>query len=109
MHIFLNGFDGLMFFLTGLFGFLFIFMWVGTEHTMVKNNYNLIWAWPIHVVIAFFVSSKKNWVKKYFLFTCIGLIIVLLSWFFVPQQMNNALLPVIFLLLLRAYYRYQAV
>lgn len=109
VHIFLNGFDGLMFFLTGLFGFLFIFMWVGTEHTMVKNNYNLIWAWPIHVVIAFFVSSKKNWVKKYFLFTCIGLIIVLLSWFFVPQQMNNALLPVIFLLLLRAYYRYQAV
>lgn len=105
---FLHGFDGLLFFLTGALGILFVFMWTCTDHSMVKNNFNLIWAWPIHVIIAFFVTSKKDWVKKYFAITIFGLIIVLLSWFFLPQQMNNALLPVILLLLYRSIRRYQA-
>jgi hypothetical protein len=105
---FLHGFDGLLFFLTGALGILFVFMWTSTDHSMVKNNYNLIWAWPPHVIIAFFVTSKKNWVKKYFAITAIGLIMVLLSWFFLPQQMNNALLPIVLLLIYRSIRCYQA-
>lgn len=105
---FLNGFDGLLFFLTGSLGILFVFMWTSTDHSMVKNNFNLVWAWPIHVIIAFFINSKKSWVKKYFSISITGQIIVLLSWFFLPQQMNNALLPVVLLLLYRSIRRYQA-
>ena len=106
---FLNGFDGLLFFLTGALGFLFIFMWTCTDHSMVKNNFNLIWAWPVHIIIAFFVNSKKSWVKKYFVVTIAGLLTALLSWFFLPQQMNNALLPIVLLLLYRSFCRYQAI
>jgi len=105
---FLNGFDGLLFFLTGAMGILFIFMWTSTDHSMVKNNFNLIWAWPTHLIIALFINSKKSWVKYYFSFTIAGLILVLLSWFFLPQQMNNALLPMILLLLYRSVQRYKA-
>jgi hypothetical protein len=105
---FLNGFDGLLFFLTGTLGILFVFMWTSTDHSMVKNNFNLVWAWPIHVVISFFINSKKDWVKKYFGVTIIGMIIVLVSWLFLPQQMNNALLPIVLLLLYRSVRRYQA-
>ncbi len=105
---FLYGFDGLLFFLSGVLSILFIFMWTCTDHSMVKNNFNLVWAWPIHIVIAFFINSKKNWVKKYWAITIIGMIIVLISWFFLPQQMNNALLPIVFLLLYRSMRRYQA-
>ena len=105
---FLNGFDGLLFFLIGLFGILFVFMWWGTEHTMVKNNFNLIWAWPSHILIALFINKKNKWVKKYLFINCIGLIMVLLGWFFLPQQMNNSLLPVILLLLFRTVIRYQS-
>jgi hypothetical protein len=104
----LNSFDGLLLFLTGALGILFVFMWTSTDHSMVKNNFNLLWAWPTNIVFAFFVNSKKNWVKKYLSLLCGGLIIVLLSWFFLPQQMNNALLPVILLLLYRSYRRYQS-
>lgn len=106
--IFLNGFDGLLFFFTGALGILFVFMWTSTDHSMVKNNFNLVWAWPVHVIIAFFINSKKSWVKKYFAITITGLIIVLLSWFFLPQQMNNALLPIVLLLLNRSVRRYQS-
>jgi hypothetical protein len=99
---FLQGFDGLFFFCTGVLGIILIFMWIGTDHQMCKNNFNLLWAWPTHSIIAFFAGSKKNWVKKYFKFTAVVLMAVLISWFFLPQQMNNGLLPIVLLLIYRS-------
>ena len=93
----LHGFYGLFFFLTGLLGCILIFMWLGTDHAMCKNNFNLLWAWPTHVVAALFINTKKRWVKKYCLFTIIGLSILMLVWFFLPQQMSNGLIPLVFL------------
>lgn len=99
---FLHGFDGLFFFLTGVLGIILIFMWFGTDHSMTKDNYNLLWAWPTHALMAFFVNSRKNWVKKYFTFTAAALLLVLISWLFLPQQMNNGLIPIILLLIYRS-------
>ncbi len=104
---FINRFDGLFFFITGALGFLFIFMWAFSDHSMVKNNYNLIWAWPVNLIFSFFVNSKKQIIKNYYIFTIIGLGMVLLSWFFLPQQMNNALIPIILILLFRSIRRVQ--
>ncbi len=98
----IQGLDGLFFFLTGLLGIILIFMWIATDHQMCRNNFNLLWAWPTHSIIAFFVSSKKAWVKKYFKFTTFALIVVLISWFFLPQQMNNGLIPIVLLLIYRS-------
>lgn len=98
----IQGFDGLFFFFTGVLGIILIFMWTATDHQMCKNNFNLLWAWPTHTIIAFFVSSKKSWVKKYFKFTAIALTLVLISWFFLPQQMNNGLIPIVLLLIYRS-------
>ena len=99
---FLNGFDGLFFFLTGVLGIILIFMWFDTNHSMTKDNFNLIWAWPTHTIIAFFVNSKRGWVQKYFKFTSFALLAVLISWFFLPQQMNNGLIPIVLLLIYRS-------
>jgi Domain of unknown function (DUF4105) len=101
-HAFLQGFDGLLFFFIGALGIIMILMWTATDHGMCKNNFNLIWAWPTHTVMAFFVNSKKDWVKKYFKFTALALMAVLISWFFLPQQMNNALIPVVLLIIYRS-------
>ncbi|MBK8610115.1 MAG: DUF4105 domain-containing protein [Chitinophagaceae bacterium] len=102
VQVFLQGFDGLFFFLTGLLGIILIFMWLGTDHSMTKNNFNLLWAWPTHSIMAFFVNSKKQWVQKYFKLTAVALMAVLISWFFLPQQMNNGLLPIVLLLIYRS-------
>ena len=99
---FLQGFDGLLFFFTGALGFIMIIMWTATDHAMCKDNFNLIWAWPTHTIMAFFVNSKKSWTKKYFKFTAVALMAVLISWFFLPQQMNNAVLPIVLLLIYRS-------
>ncbi len=101
-QVFLKVFDRLLFFATGLLGILLIFMWFATDHLMTKDNFNLLWAWPTHFLIAFFVTSKKNWVKKYFAITAIALVMLLLSWYFLPQHLNTSLIPVVLLLIYRS-------
>lgn len=102
----LAGLDGMIFFLTGLLGIILIFMWAGTDHSMTKDNYNLLWALPSHSIMAFFLSSKKGFAKKYWLFTAVSLALVLLTWFILPQQLNVALVPFLLLLLYRSAMKY---
>ncbi len=103
---FTQGFDGLLFFLSGAVGILLIFMWTSTDHAMCKNNYNLLWALPTNTLLAFFTNSKKLFVKKCFLFTSILLAFAVLTWFFLPQQMNSAFLPLVLLLIYRSAAKY---
>ncbi len=98
----LSGLDGFLFFMVGLLGILLIFMMTATDHSMTKNNYNIFWAWPTHIIISFFINSKRKIVKKYFLVSSVCLVFLLLSWFFLPQQMSPALIPFVLLLLYRS-------
>jgi hypothetical protein len=100
--LFLKGFDGFYFLMTGLLGILLIFMWTATDHAMCKNNFNLLWAWPTNVIVAFFTNSNKVWVKSYFIISAAALAIVLAVWFFLPQLMNNALIPLVLILIVRS-------
>lgn len=100
--ILLPGFDGLLFFLTGLLGIVLLFMWTATDHAMCRNNYNLLWALPTHAVMAFWSNSSKAWARTYFKITGILLLLLLLAWFFLPQQLNPALIPLVLLLAYRS-------
>ncbi|MEO9011856.1 MAG: DUF4105 domain-containing protein [Ginsengibacter sp.] len=94
--------DGMLFFITGLLGFLLLFMWFGTDHIMCQNNYNLLWAWPINVVAAFYTHSLRKGVKIYFLIYGLFNLILLILWFKVPQQLNISLMPLIGILIFRS-------
>ena len=95
--------DGAMFFITGLLGILLIFMWFGTDHLMCKNNYNLLWAWPINVVAAFYIHSRKRWPKIYFTIYAVFNLVLLGLWFYLPQHMNPSLIPIILILIFRSF------
>ncbi|MEO7314559.1 MAG: DUF4105 domain-containing protein [Ginsengibacter sp.] len=99
----MSSLDGLLFFVAGLLGILLVFMWFGTDHIMTKNNYNLLWAWPLNAVAAFYIHSKKKWVKIYYLVYAIFNLILLGVWFFLPQLMNPALIPIIGILIFRSF------
>ena len=107
MDRFLNAFDFFFFFFCGMLGVFLVFMWFGTDHPECKNNLNLAWAFPFHFVLAFFIYRRWNWLKYYFLFNAFLLLLLLLSWRWLPQEMNNALLPLICLLLFRSFARYR--
>jgi hypothetical protein len=96
-------FDFLFFFLLGLAGLVMLFMWFGTNHVVCRNNYNLLWALPTHVAGAFFVRSNQRWTNYYWLGTIIFATFLLIAWIFIPQQLNLAVLPILLMILLRAW------
>lgn len=97
-------FDFFFFIALGLLGILILFMWFGTDHAMCKNNFNLLWALPTHLPVAFMLFSKKDWVSSYFRFIFFYTIALLLAWFFLPQQFNTATLPIVGIILIRSFY-----
>jgi hypothetical protein len=95
--------DFLFFFLSGTIGVLILFMWFGTDHQACRNNFNILWALPTHFIAAFLLFTKKDWVKHYFRFIFFLNILLLLVWFFLPQQMNIAFLPIVAILCFRSF------
>jgi hypothetical protein len=97
-----NIFDISYFLILGLVGCFILFMWFGTDHELCRDNYNLVWALPTHVVMSFFILKKRPFVKKYFAITAILSSLFLLSLPVLPQEMNPAFLPLIVLSAIRS-------
>ncbi len=102
--VFFKIFDFSFFLALGLLGLLLVFMWFGTEHAMCKNNFNLLWALPLHTIAAFFIFSKKEWVQFYFRFIFFYSLVLLGAWFALPQQLNTALIPVLGIIIVRSHF-----
>lgn len=93
--------DLLLLYITGLLGILLLFMWLGTDHTVCKNNLNLVWALPFNLPVAFLMLKKPRRLSNYFFIAAVITAIFIAGWFWLPQQINIALLPVVILLLNR--------
>ena len=104
---FFSVFDFILFFISGILGVFLLFMWFGTDHPECKNNFNLAWAMPFHFIIVFFLFRKWRWLKYYFFINSIFLLILLILWKWLPQEMNNALIPVVCVLLVRSLSQYK--
>lgn len=94
-------FDTLFYFVTGLLGCLLLFMWLGTDHQQTTGNYNLLWAWPTDLFMAFYLRSSKKWVNGYLLLHFAITLLTLLAWKLLPQELNTALIPLLLLNLFR--------
>ncbi len=89
--------DFVLFLATGLLGILLVFMWTATDHQLCASNYNLLWAIPLHSIAAFSIFNKKP-LKLYWKLSAVICALVLLLWPVLPQNMNEALIPVVVLL-----------
>lgn len=99
-------FDVMLFGVTGLIGVVLLLLWFATDHKASANNLNVLWALPTHLVAVFAFIRQPRWLQHYFLFTAIIQLMLLAGWFFMPQQFNNSLFPVVIALLVRAYVQY---
>jgi hypothetical protein len=95
--------DKSLFLVTGLLGLLMLCLWLFREDTVCRNNMNIIWALPTHVIAAFFIGKQKPWIKPYFRVSGILGALLLLGWPWWPQELNNSLIPVILLLVIRSF------
>lgn len=98
--------DTFLFFFTGLIGIFLLLLWFATDHTATANNYNLLWAFPISILVIFAISKKKvsPKLKRYTLLLLLLLILLTIHWITGVQVFAIALLPLLVALLVRYIY-----
>ncbi|HSB93329.1 MAG TPA: hypothetical protein VLC28_09440, partial [Flavitalea sp.] len=104
---FLRGFDVAFFFILGALGCLILFMWFGTDHVGCSNNFNLLWALPFHLPVAFVLNRKKDFIRKYSLAMAAWYFMLFFAWGLLPQGMNTAFVPIVILAFMRSIARYK--
>ena len=98
-----------IFIITGLAGTLLFFLWFMTDHVWTVANYNILWACPINLILAFFVLQKslRPWISYYLLALLALLLLTLLLWGIEVQAFSWVLFPVLLALTARYYYIWQ--
>jgi Domain of unknown function (DUF4105) len=101
--------DGILFFLIGVLGIFFLLMWFDTDHIMTKDNYNLLWAFPLDFVFAFLLPARKKIIKSYAGIAAIICSFYLVFGWFLPQKPLWPLVPLMIAIIIRliAIYRLQ--
>ena len=95
--------DYVFFTLQGLLGLLLLFLWLGTDHSAMNTNLNLLWANPLALILVFFLNKKQQPIKFVTLVLLfLSALLTLLGWNFLPQQFNPAFIPISLSVILRA-------
>ena len=98
--------DSVLFIAIGFAGLLICFLWFATDHISTKDNLNLLWTFPLYLFLPYMIfrNKKTTWMKYYFQFWMIFLILFLATWKILPQQLNTANIPIILTLIVRFYF-----
>jgi len=70
--------NGLLLFITGALGCFMLFMWLGTNHKACNENWNVLWALPFNIIIAFIAHRKMPFLRLYALAAITLLIVALI-------------------------------
>ncbi|MFW6249135.1 MAG: DUF4105 domain-containing protein [Bacteroidota bacterium] len=97
-------YDKTLFFASGLTGIIIFLLWFATDHSTTHYNYNLLWAIPVHFVAAFYIGKEnKYWgVRLYFMITFVIAFFTLILWGTIPQNLNEALIPLVLILFIKS-------
>lgn len=81
-------FERIFLFLIGLLGIILLVMWFATDHSTTKNNWNLLWAFPLHFFAAFLVRSQSKVIQGYFKAMALLTVFSALTAWFWPQLIH---------------------
>ena len=100
----MKGLDIAFFGILGVLGLVVTFLWFFTDHSATLWNWNILWAFPGHLVLVWGLVARPNatWISSYLLFVMVATVVVLLLWIVGVQSFYPALIPILLLLLLRA-------
>lgn len=98
--------DTLILFFTGIIGLLLAFLWFGTEHSTTKWNYDLLWAFPFHIIASFVIrkTTPPKWIYPYLKLAIIMLALLGFHWIVGVQRFAYALIPLFIALAIRYIY-----
>ena len=100
----MKGLDVALFGTVGILGIVVAFLWFFTDHSATAWNWNILWAFPGHLVLVWGLVARPNatWISSYLLFVMGATVMTLLLWIFGLQSFSPALIPILLLLLLRS-------
>jgi len=93
--------EKIIFISTGLLGCFLVFLWVGTDHQSMSNNLNLIWAFPLNLLLAFKLKQIPTWLKYYSKIYAVAVLVLALFSIVKPGFIPS----VLFMLMLALSYR----
>lgn len=98
--------DLFLFLFTGLIGVFLLLLWFATDHTATANNYNLLWAFPISllVIVAITKENISPKMKRYALLLILLLVLLTIHWLTGVQVFAISLLPFLVALAVRYVY-----
>ena len=101
--------DAILFAFTGFIGIMVLLLWFATDHTATANNYNLLWAFPLNILVGIQLMKKqpKNWIRRYLKFMVIMLALLTIHWLMGIEQFAISLIPLFIALLMRYLYLIQ--
>ncbi|MBE16242.1 MAG: DUF4105 domain-containing protein [Dokdonia sp.] len=99
----ISGLDTAIMIVLGILGVLLLLLWFATDHTATKWNYNLLWAFPFHLIAAVVVAKKNppQWIYPYMKLTIILLVLLVLHWVIGTQRFAPTLIPILLALGMR--------
>lgn len=98
--------DIILFATTGAVGILLLLLWFATDHSATAQNYNVLWAVPINIIVItqLFKTRVHNWFKSYLKFLIIMLCLLTLHWIIGIQVFALGLIPLLIALVIRYLY-----
>lgn len=96
--------DFTIFLITGILGVVIVFLWFFTDHSTTPNNFNILWAFPFNIIVAFVVfkrSSIKKWIVMYSKLLVVLLILIPILWIFGVQLYPLSITPLLIAFLVR--------
>jgi hypothetical protein len=93
--------EKIIFISTGLLGCFLVFLWIGTDHQSMSNNLNLIWAFPLNLLLAFKLKQIPTWLKYYSKIYAVAVLVLALIIIVKPGFIPS----VLFMLMLALSYR----
>ncbi|MFN0037235.1 MAG: DUF4105 domain-containing protein [Saprospiraceae bacterium] len=97
-------FDSLFWFVLGLAGLVIALLWFATDHSATKNNLNILWAWPTHLLF-FWRNRRSGFTENYFTAAALSAALLLLFWHWMPQEMPTPALPLVALIVVKGLWR----
>ena len=90
-------FNRVYFFSTGIIGAIIFFLWFLSDHGATINNWNIIWANPLHLFLAFmlFKQPARSWHTFYYAILGIACFLLLGFFYTLPQALHSAVFPLI--------------
>ena len=98
--------DVTLFSITGIIGIVILLLWFATDHKATHQNYNLLWAFAINILVIkqLFKNKVSPRFIKYLKFLVILLCLLTLHWLIGVQVFALALIPFLVALLIRYLY-----